>query len=58
MPEMDQSRLATRARRYWRLRRYWRHLPLVRLWFFYVWPDRCMSCKRRWRDHHEECYFA
>lgn len=44
------------ARGFWR--RYWRHLPVIRWWFMYAWPERCMSCERRWRDHRDECYFA
>ncbi|MDT7784566.1 MAG: hypothetical protein QOF58_2985 [Pseudonocardiales bacterium] len=40
------------------LRRYWRHWRLVAWWFTYVWPDKCVSCGRRWRGHRKECYFA
>jgi hypothetical protein len=55
----DDERGAERRRRpLWMTRRYWRHAPVIRWWFMYVWPDKCLSCGSRWRDHHEGCYFA
>lgn len=38
-------------------RRYWRHAPVVRWWFMYVTPEKCMSCGER-RGHNDSCYFA
>ncbi len=52
----EQVRKRTRPLR--ATRRYWRHAPVVRWWFMYAAPERCMSCGRRWRAHDDDCYFA
>lgn len=60
------SRIRTRVgrltgRRTWvfvKRLRYWRHLPVIRWWWLYVRPERCMSCGERGGDHDPGCYFA